>query len=1169
MAAPRATLNPTTNSVGFTAKLVTVQSISADGTTAITVDRTNTQTAVPMLVQRSKGPLPQVGETWLLTQDLGMWTFAAIVATSSGQFAGGSGGSTSGGSHVSVQATAPVDPSVNDIWINGSAGDALYWWSGNAWVGAPFGTQALADHAVTAAKIAPATITSAQIAPDAGITAGQVAFTVGEIGGNKVWSGTSQPQNPAIGDLWINPADGNMVSTWNGTSWVAIQFGAQAIQPGSLTGSQLSEFAGIEAAQVSFTASNIGGITTSVSGTSPPSPNVDDLWFNAAADYALYQWNGTQWTPYQFGTTAIAAGSVTAALIAANTITAAQIAAGTITSEQIAAGTITAQNLAVGGIVNANPYFAGGDLTGWTGFGGALAPVQTPGTLYPWGAKLTPSGTASTPSIQGSPATSFPVVPGQYYLVSAIVSTPATAVQLGFAWENSARGFLTAPSVSTITVPAGTWDIVSTIQQAPAGASFAAPYVGLLGTPPGTTTLQVQAVIVLTPINGGIIEAGTITAAQIAAGTVVAGIINGTVVTGSTIQNSSTFPKTSINPDGSISVTNSAGAVIFKIAPDGTMYWYDSTGSRLQMELQPGGTTLIYASATGPQEYDFEGTGSGSTQGFTAQNSSVAPSNAWSSTGQWSLLITANGNAHWGATSPAFPVEGGTLATGKLTLFTPAVLSTISVSMTFWSGTNGNGTNLGTVAGDQGTFATTAGGTITATITGANVPAGAHSATFVIAESAADASGTLLYIDTVLLAGGLVYSSSPVASTDSMGNPIPQGTNFRGLPGLTNVFGVEDPYNNQLAKIDAAGNISGQLISAATDLQIAGSSVSTLLSNGPQGIVTAGWTPSGPWPATPIGTTETAILELDQYLQAGRSYTIQIEPFDIQGSNVGNYRVLINLRATSDGTTPNTTSPALVTNCPLNMAATTQGSCWMLHPGYTVVINPTVTALYRFLVSGNVGPTGTSGTFQLGQTGLTMTITDNGVQTANNTVNNGIALGSGSSGAGGGAQNWTESFYGTKGWTYGQGGLYNQQSSLYQGTPQGGSFAYHSWIQWAQGSLGNSLNTVLNYTVQSVTLRLLNLGSYYSTGMTVSFHSGTTLGNLTSVSSELQNWQQGEGQMLATALTPAAWAPFKAAGVTYTVLHSPNSSNDPKYYGFFYGPGSNSQQPLLTVQYSH
>lgn len=86
MAAPRAALNPTTNSVGFTAKLVTVRSVSADGSTAVVVDRQNTQTSVTMLVQRGKGPLPAPGETWLISQDLGMWTFAAFSASSQFQF---------------------------------------------------------------------------------------------------------------------------------------------------------------------------------------------------------------------------------------------------------------------------------------------------------------------------------------------------------------------------------------------------------------------------------------------------------------------------------------------------------------------------------------------------------------------------------------------------------------------------------------------------------------------------------------------------------------------------------------------------------------------------------------------------------------------------------------------------------------------------------------------------------------------------------------------------------------------------------------------------------------------------------------------------------------------------------------------------------------------------
>lgn len=802
-----------------------------------------------------------------------------------------------------------------------------------------------------------------------------------------------------------------------------------------------------------------------------------------------------------------------------------------------------------------------------------IPPGSVPGTAIQTGT-ITSTQIAANAGILGSQlASNAGIVAGQVAFTARNIggiTTTVSATQPSSAvandlWFNSSNGYQLYQYNGTA------W----TAYQYGTGAIAAGSVTAALIAANTITAAQIASgTITATQIAAGTIvasniAAGTLTASLFQAGIVIAGIINGTVVTGATLQNSTTNPRTSINPDGSFTITNSSGAVIFKIDATGTMFWYNSTGTELQMELQPGGETLIYGSPTGPVSHDFEGTGTGSTESFTAQNSTVAASNAWSYTGQYSLLITANGSTNWGATSPAFTVVAGTRVTGRLAFNTPAALSAVSVGFTFWSGAGGTGTNLGTVSGDQGTFATTAGETAVATITGASVPTGAVSATFFIKEAAADASGTLLYIDTVTVAGGLAYSLSPFGGTDTLGNPIPQGINFVGLPGLTNVFGVEDPFGSQLMKVDASGNISGQLISANTDLQIAGNSVSTLLADSPQGLVNQGWTPGGSnWPSTAIGTSAVALMELDQVLQAGRSYVLQIEPFDIAGSNGGNYRVYIDIFYTTDGSTPNVSSTQLNNSSPLNFSSTTQGSCWMVHPGYSIVINPTSTATYRFLVAGHVGPSGTAGTFQLA-TSMVMTVNDNGVQTNNNTMNNAVALGTGNSGAGGGAQNWLETFAGTQGWSYGASGLYDQQSSLYQGTPPGGSFAYHAWIKWSNGSLGNTLNTVLNYSVQSVTLRLYNLNSYYSDGMTVSFHSGTSLGVLSSVSTELQNWPIGEGQILTTPLTSAAWTPFQAGGVTYTVLHSPSSSNDPQYYGYFYGPGNSNLQPLLTVRYSH
>jgi hypothetical protein len=106
-------------------------------------------------------------------------------------------------------------------------------------------------------------------------------------------------------------------------------------------------------------------------------------------------------------------------------------------------------------------------------------------------------------------------------------------------------------------------------------------------------------------VSASKILANTIGVAQLQVGLVMAGIVDATVVTGATLQNHASDPRTSVNPDGSITITNSSGVAIFKIGPDGTVDWYNSAGF-LQMELQPGGTQAIYQSLTGPSGMDFE-----------------------------------------------------------------------------------------------------------------------------------------------------------------------------------------------------------------------------------------------------------------------------------------------------------------------------------------------------------------------------------------------------------------------------------------------------------------------------------------------------------------------------------------------------------------------------------
>ena len=77
---------PGTHSVGPTLRVVTVAAFTADGQTAICTDRSGYEVRVPLFYQRAKGQLPLAGESWLLSQDTGPWTFQMFLGTGSSQF---------------------------------------------------------------------------------------------------------------------------------------------------------------------------------------------------------------------------------------------------------------------------------------------------------------------------------------------------------------------------------------------------------------------------------------------------------------------------------------------------------------------------------------------------------------------------------------------------------------------------------------------------------------------------------------------------------------------------------------------------------------------------------------------------------------------------------------------------------------------------------------------------------------------------------------------------------------------------------------------------------------------------------------------------------------------------------------------------------------------------
>ena len=1179
MGVPKATVSPNSASVGYSTRLVTITAVTDDGSTAICVDRAGVEARVPMRIQRSKGQLPAAGEQWIISQDIASgWSFAAIAATGDEPFA--------------PPPPGPPEPGS----IPGSA---------------------LEPGSVTNTELAVQSVSALNLATNA--------------------AGTNIILDPGFTSLAVNA-------------------------------NRLAD------------------------------PGTTGVWFIAAP-------------------TARASGAALATL--------------------------------------------------------ALMPsVLVP--LY--------------------------VTPGEQYYLSVSVSLSAGAgvtAGIQFAFDNGSFLGPVLPLTAgpntvaqLVTIPAGVSScyvrlIVNGLAGA-ASASFSNPVCYITAGPNqlqpnsvSTPAIQTGAVVTnslaANAVNASKIQANSIGVAQLQAALVYAGIVDATVVTGATLQNSTGNPKTSINPDGSITITNSSGVVIFRIGPDGTIDWYNSAGN-LQMELQPGGTQVIYQSLTGPFGWGFEppsapavlsefmsnsstttyvngltqavaagsvvtviasasgatdatgvtdaagntytlvrsvttgqhlqvfqavnvaalASGAGLTVTFgaantqwknmivvatgfvptvtpldfsavnsgtstapsvtgtptvygdsllfiaswanaggagtvpdgwqpasqlsqsgqhwtgiwysmnisgaavtasaaitsaawagvllgykaspsiplsaapVATNATLTPSNLWADDGVFSCKITKVGTAtQWGITFPPFPVQPGSQISGQVTVGTLNIaLGTYEIGFTYWSGPNGTGSNLGGAFWAIGSLPFN--GFHERTLLNSNVPAGAVSATFYAFEKQADTAGNWFLIDNLSVPGGLAYSNSPVRTSDIRGNQIDQGITFVGLPGLTNVFGVEDPFHGtQLANIDGLGNISGQALSTASDVTIAGQSLlDDLLDPLPQGVVARGWAPAStgslPWPSPAIGTSSTSIMELDVIVPAGRAYLVQVLPTDFVPTTSADTQYVQHLRMTTDGSTPTTSTPTIPGHSPVITPVTTAISGKNTMTPYQEYL-PSVSGsdtLYRFLVTANMQ----SGSCQY-QNLMEIRVTDVGIVPA---INGAVILGTGT-GGGSGVQTYTEYFYGNETWSYNEYGLRNYKGTLYQGAYSGEGYAQHGWIQWSGGSRGNSLNTVLNYTVKKVSLRTLCQHTWYNSGMTVSVHSSSgSVGNLGAISSELGTYSAKAGQFQETTLTPTVWNPFKAGGVTRMVFRPPGGSTDLGYYGYFWGGGNNnSNVPRLTVTYQN
>lgn len=390
--------------------------------------------------------------------------------------------------------------------------------------------------------------------------------------------------------------------------------------------------------------------------------------------------------------------------------------------------------------------------------------------------------------------------------------------------------------------------------------------------------------------------------------------------------------------------------------------------------------------------------------------------------------------------------------------------------------------------------------------------------------------------------GNLFYSNSPGPGTDPYGNSYGQGETYYSVEDLTSILQVMTPLGQVIAAVDTSGNISGQQVSAAGDVIVGGLSLSYgVIPAIPQGIINTGWTPAGSWPATAIGNSETALLELDQALSEDRTYRVRVPPVQWQmQSGSGPAYLLLSLRATTDGSVPGTGSAllaAVASACPT--AANPAASA-----GLEVIIQPGSDANYRFLVTGLVN----TGTFKFTDTAgpLAIYIEDLGLTTVYNDSNNGLVLGSGTGGGSGSKQTYNNTYYPVHTYSYygsdavsplTANGLATTDDGVFQGnlglgsggtSPAVGNQVSYLLLPWS-----TIMSDLSGATVNSVALRLACTAVVSATVIAdIGYNTLTSYGSTQTpptTDADLVQHSMSAGQT-ATIGLPLGWGSLLAAG---------------------------------------
>lgn len=123
----------------------------------------------------------------------------------------------------------------NDIWFDTDDGNRLYVHNGTTFVAMQFGTSAITDSAITAAKILDGTISATELstAVNNSITAAQTTAN----GKNTIYYQAAMPTGGTYkaNDIWFDTDDGNRIYVHNGTTFVTAQLGTNAIAALAIT----------------------------------------------------------------------------------------------------------------------------------------------------------------------------------------------------------------------------------------------------------------------------------------------------------------------------------------------------------------------------------------------------------------------------------------------------------------------------------------------------------------------------------------------------------------------------------------------------------------------------------------------------------------------------------------------------------------------------------------------------------------------------------------------------------------------------------------------------------------------------------------------------------------------------------------------------------------------